>query len=536
MKLIMMSDTHYISRRSCTADAEIDTLNDIAVTEQALRQAAEDGDTIIITGDLTDSGDSYSHEDLAEILRGLKAQGKRIFVIFATHDYRHQKAFVRMYGDSKLKYKSEPWNAPYFEPENEDFAALLTDDSKRALGGGDPAPKLIPALTDLEIWNLYKEFGPDEAYSSYAQEYCYCVDLDENTRCLMLNDIFRNVECADISASFSPGCFKWIKQMVVEAERDGKAIFACSHHPIKPIVSAHRLGASVKNLRTPYTGHTLADIGVKLIFVGHTHASDISFMRSDKGNTICSVMTPSVRFYPPQYRIVDFDGANHKISYESVNVRKPQNVDCAEDDLNKYYFRRMYDDYYRDICGKNTVIAKRLRTLKIGDLYFLVRGNAKLTKAEYEKIKDIKIFDYIINLAFNMLDGKRLYTPDSPEYKFGVALAALAESVINAQPFKDIRKKSLQGYTMFDIIEDLLCTDGADNVSGEIDYTKIPAKPYEPKRPVSHAGEALMAILFAVVCAASPLMPPAAIIAFAAKLYGKQKLVKSEKPAPLMRY
>ena len=77
MKFVMMSDTHYISRRMIADKSDAETMLQPAVTEQALRQAAENADTIIISGDLTDDGDRPSHEDFIKLLRELKAQGKR---------------------------------------------------------------------------------------------------------------------------------------------------------------------------------------------------------------------------------------------------------------------------------------------------------------------------------------------------------------------------------------------------------------------------------------------------------------------------
>ena len=71
MKFAVLSDTHYISRRMI-ADPDNKELNmQPAVTEQAVLQAAAESDVLLITGDLTDHGDRYSHEDFAEFLRAL---------------------------------------------------------------------------------------------------------------------------------------------------------------------------------------------------------------------------------------------------------------------------------------------------------------------------------------------------------------------------------------------------------------------------------------------------------------------------------
>ena len=81
MRFAMMSDTHYISRRMIT-DKEL--MLQPAVTEAAVLQASKDCDVLFIVGDLTNSGERFSHEDFSAFLREVKQNGTKIYVIFST--------------------------------------------------------------------------------------------------------------------------------------------------------------------------------------------------------------------------------------------------------------------------------------------------------------------------------------------------------------------------------------------------------------------------------------------------------------------
>lgn len=537
MKFVMMSDTHYISRRMMCDPGNTEVLNDILVTEEALRQAAkEDCGTIIISGDLTDDGDLYSHEDFAKLLKEIKSSGKKVYVIFATHDFHHHRAYVRMKDDIPVKFRSRPWEMPYADPENIRYRDYVTDEFA-GLDEEKCRPSLVPALSPEEIWTLYREFGPDEAYSVCETDFSYCVDLDENTRMLMLNDIFRNEEAMeDISASYTPTCFKWIKQMIAEAERDGKFICVCTHHPLIPAVPAHRLTASKRNLRTPYTVHILADMGINLAFTGHTHLNDVGFAKSDKGNTLCDIATASVRFFPPQYRKVDLDGKKGMVEYETVEIGKPAGADFGDAATYGYYRKKMYDEYYAQFCGKDTFSARKLRTLKIGDLYFLVKKASGLSPTEYGLLKDKLFFDYVMDLVLNMLSGETPYGPGTPEYKFGMGVAAVADSIIEAVPFRNIRKDSLGGYTVSQIVETLLFTDGPDNNKGYLDFTRMPAESGRKGQFSSRAGDIFTVLMLAAAVVISPALPVAFPAFLAAESVKCRKKRKREIKGPNYRY
>lgn len=536
MRFAVLSDTHYISRRMIADPEDTELMMQPAVSEQAVTQAAAQADVLLITGDLTDRGDRYSHEDFSAFLRQVKAQGKKVYVIFATHDFNHHKAFTRKFGE-KVRYKAEPWTKPWFDPEKVCWHDLVTDEFS-SLTEEECAPGLVESLCPEEIWEIYREFGPDGAYSVHESSFSYCLDLDGETRCLMLNDSFRNEECLkDKSATYSPSCFRWIEQMVKEAKRDGKFIFACTHHPLLPPAPAYRIGAGKENrdMRSPVPGHTLADLGISLVFTGHTHFCDVGFVKSEKGNLLCDITVPSVRFYPPAYRTVELDGKNGKIKYDCTYVNTPEGFTIEEESLFEHYHVRMHDQYYRSITGSNAMLKKLLDKATAGDIFFLVKKKAKLSPAELDSIKDVKIFDLLTEIAFNMLIGDGKYTPDTPEYKFMMPLCAKLDSIIDTQPFTDVKKKYLGGYSVSGIIEPMLFNSSVPDRDGEIDFTVMPQKVSSPVY-TSHAGDAVMGAVYAAAVLLSALCPAAAAVGIPVLTLKKKLKNRSNPSEPLLKY
>lgn len=536
MRFAMLSDTHYISRRMIADIEDKELILQPAVTEAAVLQAAKDNDALFIIGDLTDSGDRYSHEDFCTFLRGVKAKGTKIYVIFATHDFHHHRAYVRKYGE-KIQYKCHPWNDPWFDIDNADWQSLVKEEYA-SLPQSELVPSLVPALSPEEIWEMYREFGADDAYSVHEASFSYCLDLDEKHRCLMLNDIFRNEEAfQDKSPTYSPSCLRWINQMYNEAQRDGKYIFICSHHPMLPAVPAHRLGAGKgnRNMRSPVVGHMLSDMGFNLAFTGHSHFCDVGYLKNDKGNLLWDITTPSVRFYPPAYREIELDGESNKVTYNCKYINATENTVIEEASLFEHYHKKFYNDYYRSVTGSNATVKRLMDRLTVKDIYFLVKGKARLSAEEFDKIKDLKIFDLIIETAFNMLIGDGAYKPDTPEYKILMPLCAMLDSIIDTQPFADIKNKYLGGYSVSQVVEPMLFNNSAPDREGSLDLTEIPPLRVKAPEYTSHIGVVLMLVIYILALALLPLVPVA--VAVGLPVLTVKKIKKSKQPQePFYKY
>ena len=99
IKIQFVTDIHYYSRKNGTEGAAYD--KEEAKSQQVIKDSdlvikkgfdmlCEDNSTdiVVIAGDTTRNGEYNSHEEVIELMRSLKARGKRVYVITATHDYR----------------------------------------------------------------------------------------------------------------------------------------------------------------------------------------------------------------------------------------------------------------------------------------------------------------------------------------------------------------------------------------------------------------------------------------------------------------
>ncbi len=515
MKFTLLSDVHYISRRRMLPGTPEDVRMHPAASETALRMAAEvdDADVILITGDLTDDGDIWSHEDLIEIFKDLQNKGKRVFVTTATHDFHHHRAYTRCYNDTKVKYKSEPWHTPFFDPKTADYRSLVRDEYKW-LDDASITPQLVRCATPRELWELYADFGKNQAFSVCDEAYSYCVELDDKTWCLMLNDNFRNIEARhNESVTYPAACLRWIRELVEKANEEGKFLFACTHHPMLPPVPAYRIGADNRNMREAQVGHLLADLGINLVFTGHTHFADVGFMKSDNGNLLCDISTPSVWHYPPQFSIVNLDGENHTVKIESVELKKVDGFDLGNQTFKEYIRKGFEADYRKKMSNLKAPLNTIILSLQVKHLYPLCRNLCKLSQEEYEQIKDKFAFDIIMDLVHNMLGGDGSYTPDTPIYKFMMAMCAVLDSIIDTQPFKNIKKDLLKGYSATQFIEPMLFNNYIPDNNASFDFTVEPTARYAPPAYTSHAGEYFMAALCLLAIPFTKIAPVATVAA-----------------------
>ena len=96
-KFYHITDVHYYSKRNFKCDwrtiPQPSTQICILKSEEAFKRALEivendpDTDTAIITGDLTNHGESYSHEEVRDILQEFTAKGGNPFAYPDIHDY-----------------------------------------------------------------------------------------------------------------------------------------------------------------------------------------------------------------------------------------------------------------------------------------------------------------------------------------------------------------------------------------------------------------------------------------------------------------
>lgn len=456
LTLTVITDTHYYSEKIGTSGKAYDTANAKSqkllvgsreLLEAAFLQIKKDGrtDIVLLSGDTTNNGERDSHLEFTEMLRDLKRSGKRVYVLTATHDYQE-----------------EGWTWGY--------------------NSGDERVK-VPALKREELFDLYREFGPDEAIAVHRKSMSYIIQLADGYRLFALND---DSNLAGKSG-FSDEHFEWIKAQAEDAKRNGQFIIAMTHHPlIAPSPMYEIIGAGDMMGDYKIRREQLADLGIQFILTGHTHVQDIDKAVSAKGNTLYDIATAATIGYPAPIRTVTIDPDSNEVRTTTDLVAEPVVIDMKGKNLQDFLSEQMVGmirellkaagediDKFADMATAISIKKKlsykigwlmkppmkALNRLKIGTVGNWTRAETGLKREDYADIKDSKVVDFIVSLILNMFGGKSLYTPDSNEYKITVGLLNIIDSVIKTLhiPFKKLVKVS---DTVRGIIEPLLYNNG----------------------------------------------------------------------------
>ena len=215
------------------------------LSEMLDKFTASDADYLLIAGDLT-CGKRASHLKFAEYLHEAEREsGKMIFVTVGNHDCSAES------GESRISME--------------------------------------------EFREIYADFGFSEALSRHDSSASYAVDLDDDHRLLAIDSCIYGEDDGKIGTAV----FRWIKEQVRQAEKDGKKLVAMMHHSLLP---HYELQPMIGNWR--YFAAWFADHGINTVLTGHIHANDISSTVSDRGNTLYDIQTGALISSPNTFRVL----------------------------------------------------------------------------------------------------------------------------------------------------------------------------------------------------------------------------------------
>ncbi|MEE1283884.1 MAG: metallophosphoesterase, partial [Acutalibacteraceae bacterium] len=279
LKLTVITDTHYYSPLTGTSGSAYESAlmrsQKLLGGSRELLQAAFDkivadksSDIVLIAGDVTNDGEEAAHSEFREMLRDLKAKGKKVYVITATHDYKEK---CKKYVGDKIEE--------------------------------------MPGLLREELFDFYHEFGADEAISCKPEYMSYIVQLPDNVRLFALNDD-RGIEGEFLD---------WVREQAEDARKNGQFIIAMTHHPIIPpspmyeLIGKGDMHRNYKDIRKEY-----ADMGIQLMLTGHTHTHNIGRIFSERGNAFYAVSTGALIGYPAPTRKLTIEDNFVKVETEKV--------------------------------------------------------------------------------------------------------------------------------------------------------------------------------------------------------------------------
>ena len=214
---------------------------------------------VLISGDLTKDGEQVSHKYVTSKLDELRAIGIKTLVIPGNHD------------------RGSNSDAVYYDGESTTAATVATNEW---------------FATQYANYGYGVSSEREETTLTYACEPItglVVIGIDSGT-----------------DGNVSETTLDWVVEKATAARASGKKVIAMMHHPLMP----HFAGvdnfvstAVVGNYET--VRNTLADAGIRVVFTGHFHTSDIAKdWNADMTREIYDVNTGSLISYPCDYREV----------------------------------------------------------------------------------------------------------------------------------------------------------------------------------------------------------------------------------------
>lgn len=432
LKIQFVADTHYYSRKVGTEGKAYDKAESKSqkvikdsdlVIKAGFDMLCEDDSTdiIVLAGDTTRDGEMDSHNEFIEILRDLKKKGKRVYVITATHDFRDGGVADGYVGDEVVK---------------------------------------VPAVEDRhDLWDMYYEFGPNEAISTHRESMSYVVQLAPGYRLFALNDDTNYKPEGERGSGFSDDCMEWILEQLKDAQDHDQYVIAMTHHPmISPSPFYKIIGGGNMQRNHETTREIFADAGLHCMLTGHTHVHDISYVTSKKGNRFYDVAVGAMIGCPPVMRNVTFDPKNAKIDVETITIKDVPGMDTKGKPFDEYmkgFFFGMirevlwamgYDiDRLAEMSDAFSIpgekikklgwilkpVGKFLDKLTFKKVWRLCKKESGLKKADIADIADNKVIDFLLELIQNLYCGDSPYGPDTREYKLTCGLLNIVDSLLD---------------------------------------------------------------------------------------------------------
>lgn len=508
LKIQFITDTHYYSRKGGTEGAAYDKAESksqkiIKDTDLVLKAGfdmlCEDTSTdiVVLAGDTTRDGEIESHKEFIEMLRDLKKRGKRVYVITATHDFRDGGVADGYDGDETIK---------------------------------------VPAVENRhDLWDMYYEFGPNEAIATFEKSLCYVVQLAPGYRLFALNDD-TNDKKEGRGSGYSDECMQWILEQLKDAYDNDQYVIAMTHHPmIAPSPFYAIIGKGDMQRNHEVTREIFADHGLHCMLTGHTHVHDISVITSKKGNKFYDIACGAMAGCPPTMRNVTFDPAKGEIRTDTILIKDVPGLDTGGKPFDEYmkgFFFGMIreviwamgNDIDRlaemtpafSIPGEKVKklawiikpVGKLLNKLTFKKIWRLCKKECGLKKEDIADIADNNVVDFILELIQNLYCGDSPYGPETREYKLTCGFLNIIDSFLNTIGLK-IGKILKGAESVRGLVEPLLWNPGPCDAEATLkiypvydDENPAPAeeeKPFNDPVKKSKKGPLVLLILILAV-------------------------------------
>lgn len=236
---------------------------------------------LILSGDITMNGEKINHEELAARLKRVQEAGIQVLVIPGNHDINNTKAAV------------------YFGEEKEQ----------------------APSVTPQEFYEIYRQYGYDQAISKDEESLSYVYELDEKNWLLMLDSCQYEPENL-VEGRVKEKTIIWAWEQLAKAEERGIFVLPVAHHNLLEQSRMYTTQCAMENNQEVIG--LMQYYEVPLFVSGHLHVQRIRKHKSEPGVPdgdygIQEIITDALSIPPCQYGqlIWETDGS---LSYKTRSV------------------------------------------------------------------------------------------------------------------------------------------------------------------------------------------------------------------------
>lgn len=463
----LLTDSHYVSKKNWVEGKPItfrERSDQIALkaTPEILDTfidkiiADSETDTVLFTGDNVNNCDMNSHYEFRERLERLVNAGKKVYVIYATHDYS---------GSGE---------------DNNWFSGCRYTET-----GTEP----VESMKKGGLYEFYCDYGPKQALSVHRESGSYSVKLGDRVRLIAIVD---NGDGGGYCGLFEDGV-EWLKNEIKAAENDGDYVLLATHHPVLPPWEIYRHVAD----HEMYGGYRelwkiMCENGVRVIFTGHTHIQNIRKYTDDNGNWFVDVSTVALANSAGKMRKVTVDAESGSCNVTSIGIDKLNGLDTGGLSAYEYLYPLNFpgiwekliplaasdydefldlaegylpDDKLRKYKALVKLASKKAIKMKMSTVAKLGKSWRAMSPTQKQQLKSIKLTDTVFEILRHIFTGNAPFTPDTVEYKALDGLIARADRLVERFNIKQVKKIIPEGSSLREIAQDFLynCRTGNDD-------------------------------------------------------------------------
>ena len=238
---------------------------------------------LILSGDITMNGEKLNHQELARRLKRVQENGVQVLVIPGNHDINNHNA------------------ALYFGKEKTQ----------------------APSVTAEEFFEIYREYGYDQAFSRDEASLSYAYALDEKNWVLML-DSAQYDPVNHVEGRIKEETLIWMREILQEAKEQDIFVLPVAHHNLLSQSRMYTIQCVMEN--NLQVADLLEEYGCPLFLSGHLHVQRIhKFKREpgipDEAYGIQEIVTDALSIPPCQYGWLEWkEDGSLEYSTAAVNV------------------------------------------------------------------------------------------------------------------------------------------------------------------------------------------------------------------------